>query len=122
MERDPIRIPAGTTIAAAAQDFLLRHDHDAFCVEDDGRVIGIVTLESVRVVTRSDWRKHPIEEVMNPVTADTIVDPHTSMDNVLDKFESAAESVAVGYPDRVVGVITPRNLTSWMNRRSALAT
>lgn len=121
MEADPVRIPAGTTVGAAVQDYLLRHDHDAFCVEDAGRVVGIVTLESVRGVPRGSWSKRLIDEVMTAVTTDTIVDPHASMDNVLDRFEGSAGSIPVGYPDRVVGVITRWDLMSWLRRRSAFA-
>jgi hypothetical protein len=58
---------------------------------------------------------------MTSVTNDTIVDPHTSMDAVLDRFEQSVESIAVGYPERVVGVITPCDLTTWLRRRHALA-
>jgi CBS domain-containing protein len=121
MAADPIRIPAGTTIADAINDYLLRHDHDAFGIESSGRIVGIVTLDSVRRVPKRDWTSHPIEVVMTSVTNDTIVDPHTSMDAVLDRFEQSVESIAVGYPERVVGVITPWDLTTWLRRRHALA-
>jgi Zn-dependent protease/CBS domain-containing protein len=122
MEADPVRIPAGITVATAVKDYLLRHDHDAFCVEDSEHVVGIVTLESVRRMPRGGWSTRLIDEVMTPVTTDTIVEPHASMDNVLDRFEGSADSVPVGYSDRVVGVITARDLMSWLHRRSALAT
>jgi hypothetical protein len=49
------------------------------------------------------------------------VDPQTAMDTVLDRFEQSPESIAVGYPDDVVGVITPWDLTNWLRRRHALA-
>ncbi len=121
METDPVRIPASTTIAKAVHDYLLRHDHDAFGVEDAGRIIGVVTLESVRKVSRSDWDSYSITEVMTPVTSDTTVNPHTSMDAVLERFEQSPESILVGYPGHVVGVITPWDLTTWLRRRGALA-
>ena len=121
MEADPVRIPSGMTVAGAVHDYLLRHDHDAFGIEDDGRIVGVVTLESVRKLSRGDWNSRLITEVMAPVTNDTIVDPHTSMDAVLDRFEGSTESIAVGYPGHVVGVVTPWDLTSWLRRRRALA-
>jgi Zn-dependent protease/predicted transcriptional regulator len=121
MEADPIHIPVGTTIADSVHDYLLRHDHDAFGVDDTGRIIGVVTLESVRKVPRSAWSKSLIEEVMSPVTNETIVDPHASMDTVLNRFEDSAESIAVGSSDHVVGVITRWDLTRWLRRRRALA-
>jgi hypothetical protein len=52
MEPDPVRGPAGATIADAVHDYLLRHDHDAFGIEDAGRLVGAVTLERVRQVPR----------------------------------------------------------------------
>jgi Zn-dependent protease len=121
MEADPVRVPVGTTIAEAVHDYLLRHDHDAFGIEDAGRIVGVVTLESVRKVPRGDWSWRLIGDVMTPVTDDTIVDPHTSMAAVLDRFEGSADSIAVGDRDHVVGVITPWDLTSWLRRRHALA-
>jgi Zn-dependent protease len=120
MEPDPVRIPARTTIADAVNDYLLRHDHDAFGIEDAGRIVGVVTFESVRRVSRVDWSTRLIADVMTPVSEATIVDPHTSMDAVLDRFEASAESIAVGDPDHVVGVITPWDLTVWLRRKSVL--
>jgi Zn-dependent protease/predicted transcriptional regulator len=121
MEADPVRIPVGATIAEAVHDYLLLHDHDAFGIEHAGRIVGIVTLESVRKVPRNDWSRRLIVDVMSPVTDDTIVDPHTSMTNVLDRFEGSGASIAVGDRDNVVGVITPWDLTTWLRRRHALA-
>ncbi len=121
MEADPVRIPARTTVADAVHDYLLRHDHDAFAVEDAGRVLGVVTLESVRKLPRRDWNSFWITEVMTPITDDTTVDPHAPMDAVLQRFEESRESLAVGYPGHVVGVITPWDLTMWLRRRHALA-
>jgi Zn-dependent protease/predicted transcriptional regulator len=121
MEADPIRIPAGTTIATAVNEYLLRHDHDAFGIEDEGRVVGVVTLVSVRKVARAEWSMHRISEVMTPITAANVVDPHTPMDKVLDRFEGAADSIAVGDRDHVVGVITPWDLTVWLRRRTLAA-
>src|SRR5918996_2249125 len=48
MEANPHRIPAGTTISTAMTEYLLRHDHEAFGIEDAGRIVGVVTLASVR--------------------------------------------------------------------------
>jgi Zn-dependent protease/predicted transcriptional regulator len=121
MEANPVRVPASTTIADAVHDYLLRHDHDAFGIEDAGRIVGVVTLESVRKVPRDDWSWRLICDVMTPVTDDTIVDPHTSMAVVLDRFEGSAASIAVGDRDHVVGVITPWDLSTWLRRRYALA-
>jgi Zn-dependent protease len=121
MEADPVRVPAVTTIADAVHDYLLPHDHDAFAIEDSGRIVGVVTLESVRKVPRSHWSGRLIVDVMTRVTADTIVDPHTPMTTVLDRFGGSADSIAVGDRDHVVGVITPWDLTTWLRRRHALA-
>jgi hypothetical protein len=80
-----------------------------------------VTLESVRKVPRDNWSRRLIVDVMSSVTDDTIVDPHTSMATVLDRFEGSGDSIAVGVRDHVVGVITPWDLTTWLRRRHALA-
>jgi Zn-dependent protease/CBS domain-containing protein len=121
MEADPIRIPAGTTIATAVNEYMLRHDHDAFAIQERGRIVGVVTLVSVRKVPRTEWTTRRIAEVMTPVTEASTVDPHTPMDVVLDRFEGAADSIAVGDHDHVVGVITPWDLSVWMRRRALAA-
>jgi Zn-dependent protease len=121
MESDPVRIPLGTTVTDAVHDYLLRHDHDAFAIEDHGHIVGVVTLESVRKLPRNDWSTHRIEGVMSPVTKDTIVDPHASMDTVLNRLEESPEAIAVGRPDHVVGIITRWDLATWLRRRHALA-
>lgn len=121
MEAHPVRVPAGATIAEAAHHYLLRHDHDAFVIEDGGRIVGVVTLESARIVPRDEWSRRSVVEVMIPVTRDTIVDPHTPMVSLLDRFEGLPYSIPVGDPDHVVGVISGWDLTMWLRRRRALA-
>lgn len=120
MEADPVRVPAGVTITTAVHDYLLRHDHDAFGIERAGRIVGVVTLESVRRVPRGDWNQYAIADVMTPVADDTIVDPHAPMTTVIDRFEGSTECIPVGDPDHVVGVITPWDLANWLRRRHAL--
>ena len=121
MEANPHRIPAGTTIAAAVNEYMLRHDHDAFGIEDSGRVVGVVTLVSVRKVPKAGWTTRRIAEVMTPVMDANLVDPHTPMDVVLERFEGAADSIVVGDRDHVVGVITSWDLSVWLRRRALAA-
>ena len=102
-------------------EYLLRHDHEAFGIEDAGRIVGVVTLASVRKVPRADWSTREIDQIMTPVTAANIIDPHAPMDVVLDRFEGAADSIAVGEGDHVLGVITPWDLAVWLRRRALAA-
>jgi CBS domain-containing protein len=102
-------------------DYFMRYDFNAFPVRDNGHTVGILTLRAVRKVPNETWATRMVSEVMEPLSSECTVALHERMDHVVDKLETAeSQRVLVMDGDRVVGLITPRDLTRWLHRAQEL--
>ena len=119
--RDFVDVPADMTLKEAVDDYFMRYDYNAFPVQDDGRTIGILTLRAIRKVPITAWTTRTAHEVMEPLSSECTVAAHDPMDNVIDKLETAqSQRVLVLDGDKVIGLITPRDLARWLRRAQEL--
>lgn len=119
--REVVDIPTDTTVQAAVDDYFMRYDYNAFPVREGDRTVGILTLSAVRKVPNDEWAILTIGHVMQSLSAECTVAVHDQMDQVIDKLETAeSRRVLVVDGDKVVGLITPRDLTRWMHRAQEL--
>lgn len=119
--RDIVDIPDNSSLQRAVDDYFMRYDYNAFPVRENGRTIGILTLRAIRKVPSNAWTTRTVRDVMEPLTSECAVDLHDPMDQVVDKLETAeSQRVLVQDGDKVVGLITPRDLARWLRRAQEL--
>jgi Zn-dependent protease/CBS domain-containing protein len=118
MARDLLRIPPDLTLQEAVDGFFMRYDHGAFPVDDHGRTIGLLTLRTVKRVPRVQWPTQRVRDVIVPL-GDQIVSPlDARMDQVMAKLDASDGRRTLVVDDgEVVGIITPSDVTRWLNRR-----
>jgi len=111
-----------TTLDQAVDEFFLRYDHTAFPVNDsDGTTLGILTLRGIRQVPREEWPVRQAWSAMTRLEDACTVEAATPMDEVLRQLtESEEQRVLVLDGDRVVGIISPRDIARWVQRSEEL--
>lgn len=120
MTDDLTELPSDITIREAVDDYFMRHDYSAFPVQDGTAVTGLVTLSAIRQIPREDWDR-TVTEVVEPLSESCTVQRSETMDKVLEKLTgNQHHRVVVLDGDRVVGIITPRDLTRWLERSQDL--
>lgn len=62
-----IRIPAAMSVAELVEGLVLRQGHRTFFVEDNGAIVGLVTLHEARKVPREEWSTTPVRQVALPI-------------------------------------------------------
>jgi Zn-dependent protease/predicted transcriptional regulator len=120
MSPNPIRVPPDATLEEAVADYFLRYDHSSFAVDlEDGT--GLVSLRAVRQVPREQWNRRQVWTVASPLDETCIVAPDTPMDQVVDQLRELDEDrVLVAENGQVLGIITPRDITRWVQRSREL--
>jgi CBS domain-containing protein len=101
-----------TTVAEAATIMSTNHVGSALVMEDDS-LVGIFTERDVMRAVASDFdaAHHPVGGFMTPDPA--TADPAAGAKEALDKMlEGGFRHLPVVYGDRVVGVISMRDLTA----------
>lgn len=120
MSPDLVSIPFDTSIADAVDDYFLRYDHSAFPVVSDERT-GLLTLRAVRQVPKDQWERQHVWTVMTGLADASKVGPDAPMTEVLTQLrEEAQDRVLVVEGDRIVGIITPRDIARWVRRSQEL--
>jgi Zn-dependent protease/CBS domain-containing protein len=67
MRRPPVAVAPGTTVHELVNDVLPVHKQTAFLVTVDGRLHGVLSLESIRDLPREAWRSTTVGSRMYPV-------------------------------------------------------
>lgn len=63
-EADFLRVPADATLREAVDGYFVRHGRDAFPVEEDGEIVGLIGLEDLRRSERGTWTEAHVRDAM----------------------------------------------------------
>jgi Zn-dependent protease/predicted transcriptional regulator len=111
MVRNPVTAAANAPLATLV-DLLWAHHFTSFPVVEDGRVVGIATLQHVQPVPREHWQHTLVREVMQPIGPELTVE---RSDTVYRAYEKASRNglgrLAVVDGDRLVGYLSLKDIT-----------
>ena len=111
MVRNPVTVAANAPVTALV-DLLWAHHFTSFPVVEDGRAVGIATLQQVQPVPRQHWQPTLVREVMQPISPELSVE---CGDTVYRAFEKAARNglgrLAVVDGERLVGYLSLKDIT-----------
>lgn len=111
MVRNPVTVAANAPVTALV-DLLWAHHFRSFPVVEDGRAVGIATLQHVQPVPRAHWQHTLVREVMQPTSPELSVE---RSDTVYRAFEKASRNglgrLAVVDGEWLVGYLSLKDIT-----------
>jgi Zn-dependent protease/CBS domain-containing protein len=117
MTRTPETVPPTATLQQLMNDYFLRRRFTAYPVASNGTPLGVITLQQLREIPTQEWQSRSVGDTMTAVTRDNIVHPSDSVLRVLDGLKATpARRVLVLRGNDLVGIITPGDVTSWLER------
>ena len=117
MTAAPVTVPADRTLQELLEEFILRQRFTAFPVERNGQVVGLVSLNELKVVPREEWNEKRASDIMVPADEHTVVAPFDPMIVVLEKLRAApARRLLVLHNGELEGIITARDVAAWIER------
>src|SRR3990172_4205589 len=84
MTKDFPVVEASISLQTFVDDYLLRSGRRFFIVEEDGRLLGLITPHELKDVDRQRWSQITVRDVMIPLTKLYAVKPSTSLTEVLE--------------------------------------
>jgi Zn-dependent protease len=113
MTSGPTTAPADVSVADFLEDYVLRHRFSSFpLVTDDGRPVGLVTLNRVKQVPRDRRADVPVRDVACSGQDLVQVAPEDALSDVLGRLGSCADGRAVVVEGgRVVGILSPSDIS-----------
>lgn len=117
MTPEPLTVPAGVTVAGFLAGPSFRYRHSAFPVTgDDGRPVGLVTLDQARAVPAARRELTRVRDVMLPLDRATVVSPDDPLADLLPHLEPGAEHRALVTADgALVGIVSSSDVSRTVN-------
>ncbi|AFY50293.1 Zn-dependent protease [Nostoc sp. PCC 7524] len=88
MTRDFRVIDANQTLRSFADAYLLETTTPVYFAASDGRYRGMVAIEDLRSVERSEWETQTLHSIVHPLTEIPTVTESTSIAEVINKLEN----------------------------------
>lgn len=111
MTRDPVTVPAATSLAELVSEYVYRHHFGTYPVIDGDRAVGLVGLKHVRGVHEAEWPGTTVGEVMTPLRPEMSVLSDMPAMEALQRLQKSREKrLVVTEQGRVVGILTLADL------------
>jgi Zn-dependent protease/predicted transcriptional regulator len=115
MRSDPPTCSADCSVSRLVHDHVMGTDDHAFPVLDNGRLIGLVTLEDIRRVPRDAWDTTTVSEIMTPTDQLVVVAPQEDAAEALNKLmQRDVGQLPVLRDGQMVGLLRRRDIVKWL--------
>lgn len=116
MTAGPRVVAPDISVGELVEDHFLEEKHGSYPVVEEGRPVGLVTLEETGQVPRERWDATRVRDVMIPFGDEVSVEPDRELFEVIRKIgESPARRVlVVDDGGRLEGIVTARDVTAWL--------
>lgn len=112
-------LPPEVSVETFVRDHLLAIDSDQACwpvVSDDGRLLGLVTMDDVRRVSQERWPITAVTEIMTPADELDVVPPSADAEQALRLLSRRdVEQLPVLDGERMLGFVRRRDLVRWIS-------
>jgi len=122
MKKDPVTVPASTTVEELVEDFIYRHQFKLFpVVEEANRLHGCVTMKQVKDIPREKWQSRTAGEIAVGCS------PENSIDVKADAIEALALMTRTGSSrlmvtegNRLAGIISLKDMMKFFELKVEL--
>ncbi len=121
MTREIQSVPADITLDQVVYDYVMRYNHPAFPVLDNGQLLGLLCLADIRGVPRQQWASVIARQVVLPVSEANTITPHTDAWNALARMTTEnCGRLLVVEAGELLGIISRTDIMRLMHMRMQL--
>jgi len=119
MRTDPPTVSPSITVDELVNDGVMGTDDHAFPVVEEGRLVGLVTLEDIRAVGRDSWGDRQVHEIMTPVDQLVSLKLEEDAAEALTKLRSHdVRQLPVLQNGALAGLLRRRDIIKWLQLQS----
>jgi CBS domain-containing protein len=121
MSQDCPTVDGNLNLRTFAENYLMRTGRRCFVVREDGRYIGIVTVNELKKVESDRWPLTTVAQIAVPLERVHTVSPNTPLNQVLELMTSSdVNQLPVISNGELVGVITRSQVLQFLQTRAEL--
>jgi Zn-dependent protease/CBS domain-containing protein len=123
MARDVVAVPADVSVQELIEDYLIRTGHRSFPVMDGERVLGVVSLESIRSVPPAERAQVRVRDRLERAGEERRIAPDAPLSEAIAAMhETGTRRLLVAdAAGRMVGFLTGTGLARFVEMQQALA-
>jgi Zn-dependent protease/predicted transcriptional regulator len=121
MTRDVATVPPDLTVDRLVEDFMTARDQRAYPVVERDRMVGLVCLDDVRRLPRSEWAGKRVSEVMTARDKLVVTTPDTPADEAMRLLSRRdVDQLPVVQNGHVDGLLRRRDVLRWLELHADL--
>lgn len=121
MARDFPVVDGRSNLQNFVDEHLLRTGRRCFVVQEDSRLVGLITAHEVKEVERAQWPYKTVDDVMHPLDQLHTISPDTPVTEALETMVSEnVNQLPVVRDGRFTGIISRGNVLQMLQTRAEL--
>jgi Zn-dependent protease/CBS domain-containing protein len=119
MQREPVAVHPDMSISQLVDGYIMQSDERSFPVMNDTQLVGLVSLEDIRKIPRSNWDTTQVSQIMTPSDKIEVVTPREDATQALDALNRRdVRQLPVIQDGHLVGMIRRRDILRWLQLQS----
>lgn len=121
MSKEVISVPSDILIEQVIEDYFYKHNFVSFPVIDENTVKGIVTIDSLKTVTKEERKSKRAIDITIPLSDNLRVSEKDSVSEAMEKiFSNRVGRVLVIDEDRLIGIVSRSDILKYIKINSEL--
>lgn len=114
-----LTVPSRLSLRDLVDDWFLARGYRGYPVVDDGRPVGLVSIEDVRSVPKQEWPRVRVADVMAPIDERTRVAPEATLLSALERItHSKYRRLLVMRDGELEGLLSAGGISRYVELRS----
>lgn len=121
MRAHPPTVPSNSTVSQLVHDYVMNSDDHAFPVVDQGRLVGLVTLDDIRHIERERWDATLVQEIMTPTARLATTTTEEDADRALRTLaqRDVRQLPVLQRDGQLAGLLCRRDIVRWLQLQEA---
>ncbi len=121
MSTDFPHLDPNLTLDEFVHDYLLRYDYSTFPVSDDGRFLGVVSINDARSIPREKWKDTRLSDVVKHLDDEHVIKcTDDAFDALMHMAEDHAGRMLVMCDGKLEGVVTQESIVNLVRTKMQL--
>ncbi|MGA1796532.1 MAG: site-2 protease family protein [bacterium] len=121
MNDHPVTVPPSISVDDLVNNYIYRHHFKMFPVEENGRLIGCVTLSQVKEIPEEERSRHTVRELVKGCSSENSISPDEDAIKALTLMSRSRSSrLMVVDDERLVGIISLKDMTKLLSLKMDL--
>jgi len=119
--QDPITVSPELSIQGLIDDYLLNHGYRSYPVVQEGRVLGVVSIDAIRDVPTEERASRSVQQSMAPISDATTIAPDDPLSLALKNLARAPSGRLLVLQDGALrGMLTKESLSRFLEIRQLI--